>query len=90
MAVKIIGKLVGQIDCSSCLTLLEWDSESDIKVQGTRRYIVCPKCGQHVELDPNIDYWITKEGEEEDEGGDTPSGNSNTAGEAVVGTAQAG
>lgn len=43
--IKKIGKLVGQIDCKECLSLIQWDSADDIKTSNGIRYVVCPNCG---------------------------------------------
>lgn len=80
--IKKIGKLVGQIDCKECLSLIQWDSADDIKTSNGIRFVVCPNCGKHILLDGRTDYWIPVEDEQEEEG----KGKQAIVGSAIVGT----
>lgn len=82
--IKKIGKLVGQIDCKECLSLIQWDSADDIKTSNGIRFVVCPNCGKHILLDGRTDYWIPVEDDGE------ADQNSAIVGQAVVGTAIVG
>ena len=86
--VKKIGKLVGQIDCPNCFSLLQWDSIDDVKVFNGNKFVVCPECGKNIPLDEKQDYWIAVEddgSEEGDESGDTPGTRKAVVGTAIVG-----
>ena len=55
--IKKIASLKGQVDCSNCFSLLEWDSIEDIKWVTGNKYIICPECGNNVILHDGVDYW---------------------------------
>ena len=45
-----------QIDCPYCYSLLEWDSGEDLTTVNGNQYIICPECGQMIQLNPKQDY----------------------------------
>ncbi len=59
---KIIGYLVGQVNCLNCYAVLEWDDPSAINIEDDtdKQFIICSRCHQNIYLNPNINYFTIK------------------------------
>lgn len=84
--IRKIASLKGQIDCPYCFSLLQWDNVTDVHVSGGNKYVICPKCNQHLMLDPKQDYWITESSDGEGE----EDGRTAVVGTAIVGQDKVG
>ena len=48
--VQNVGKIVKRDFCTKCFTLVQWDEAEDEFSAMGNRYVICPECGSHINI----------------------------------------
>ena len=57
MAITKLQDLIAKVDCPYCFSLLTWDDIQDVQIVNGNKAIICPICGEAIQLDRKKDYW---------------------------------
>lgn len=57
MAITKLQDLIAKVDCPYCFSLLTWDDIQDVQIVNGNKVIICPICGEAIQLDRKKDYW---------------------------------